>query len=274
MTQKKTRNATWKMEEVCIADIDVASYQRELNEKRAGDISADWDEFQFNPPKLSLRGGTYYVVDGQHTVAGARIKYGANHRLWSRVFSGMTYEQEACAFARQKRHSRSLSAMNTFNSELEGKDPNAQKIDKIVRSLGMQIDVKMGGGDKKLRAIKAIRDAENKHGNLKDTLTILGIWMDGSQAVYSPKLIASVSLFLHVYGDNVNHERLLKVLCKTCPRDLLIDIKQRRSENGNHGSVALHGAQELKERYNRSSRIHRLKPWARALAELAGTSEE
>lgn len=264
--QKKIVNARWKTELIRVGDIDVASYQRELNERRSKEIAEDWNPLLFNPPKVSRRGGKLWAVDGQHTIAAARLKFGEDYKLECRVCSQLTYEQEALTFAGQRKHGRALGAMNTFKAEREGKDPRALKIDRIVKSIGLEVDVGNSGGQGRIRAIKAMRDAEERHGNLKDTLELLALWMDGNSAVYSPKIINSVSLLLHVYGDDVDQDRLLKVLCKTSPRDLLLDMKEARAEGGNRRSVALVGAQLLKERYNKLSRVKKLIPWAKAIS--------
>jgi len=268
MRSKKTIDGAWKIEMLRLGDIEKDSYQRELNERRAKDIADDWNELLFNPPKISRRGGKLYAFNGQHTIAAAIIHFGADHEVMCLVRDELTYEQEAAAFAGQGRHVRALGAMPMFNAEREAKDRAALKVDRIVRSIGLEVDVECKGGQNRIRSIKALRDAEEKHGNLKDTLELLAMWMDGNPAVYSPKIIGSVSLLLSVYGDNIDQDRLLRVLQKTCPKDFLVDLKQRRSEANNKGSVALHGAQLLKERYNKASRVKKLVPWAKAIASV------
>jgi len=266
MSPKKLRTAKWETKALRIANIEVDSYQRELNEARSREIAEDWNELLYTPPKISHREGRFYAVDGQHTIAAANIKFGDQHELLCLIQNDLTYEQEAATFAAQRKHSRPLGAMDTFNAEREAKDPGALKVDKIVRGVGMQVDTKHAGGEKKIRAIKALRDAEEKHGNLEVTLKALSLWMDGNVAVFNPKIIGAVSLLLSVYGDAVKQERLLKVLSNTHPTALLLDMKQARSDNGGRHSVSATGARLLRERYNKLSRVNHLPAWAKATA--------
>ena len=43
-------------------------YQRELSQKQVTRTADNFDPFQINPVKVSRRDGSYYVINGQHTM--------------------------------------------------------------------------------------------------------------------------------------------------------------------------------------------------------------
>ena len=54
------------------------TYQRELNTDRVHKIVKQFDERVANEPKVSFRNGSYYVFDGQHTIAARVERNGSN----------------------------------------------------------------------------------------------------------------------------------------------------------------------------------------------------
>ncbi len=60
------------------------------------EIIRDWDERLLDPVIVSFRDGKFYVIDGQHRIAAMRkMNNGSEVMAVCKVYSGLTYEQEA-----------------------------------------------------------------------------------------------------------------------------------------------------------------------------------
>ena len=60
------------------------------------EIIWDWDERLLDPVIVSFRDGKFYVIDGQHRIAAMRkMNNGSEVMAVCKVYSGLTYEQEA-----------------------------------------------------------------------------------------------------------------------------------------------------------------------------------
>ena len=72
------------------------AYQRPVNERVVNLLIRDWDEQLLEPLIVSFRDGRFHLVDGQHRVIALRRKNGGSDvMVLCRVYSGLTYEQEA-----------------------------------------------------------------------------------------------------------------------------------------------------------------------------------
>ena len=66
-----------------------------MNEDRVRRIAAEFDERIANEPKVSDRGGRYYVFDGQHTIAARKfLNGGKDLPIRRKVFYGLTESDE------------------------------------------------------------------------------------------------------------------------------------------------------------------------------------
>ena len=72
----KTNDFTYKVMDLNTAQLEIPreTYQRELSPDRVRRIVKAFDERIANEPKVSYRGGHYYVFDGQHTIAARKLR--------------------------------------------------------------------------------------------------------------------------------------------------------------------------------------------------------
>jgi len=103
-----------------------SSYQRPFRPEHAMAITNKFDEHLANEPKVSYRGGNYYVFDGQHTIAARKNLNGGNDVLVKcKVYYDLTEEDEALLFAQQFGESSALTAGIRMRALVFGKDPEA-----------------------------------------------------------------------------------------------------------------------------------------------------
>ena len=119
------------------------TYQRTLNEDRVRKIAAEFDERIANEPKVSSRGGRYYVFDGQHTIAARKfLNGGRDLPIRCKVFYGLSERDEALLFAQQTGASASLTAGARFRALVYGGDKEALAFQKVTEAVGLCVDCK------------------------------------------------------------------------------------------------------------------------------------
>ena len=101
------------------------TYQRELNTDRVHKIVKQFDERVANEPKVSFRNGSYYVFDGQHTIAARVERNGGNPlMILCKVYYGLTEKDEARLFAEQTGFSADLGAGPRIRALVFAEDEN------------------------------------------------------------------------------------------------------------------------------------------------------
>ena len=100
-------------------------YQREVSQSVIARILREWNYDLINEPKVSKRAdGTYWVFNGQHTIA-AWIKHeGANAPILCKVFRGLTWEEEKDLFVAQNGISTDPTTAEKLRAEYN--DPNSK----------------------------------------------------------------------------------------------------------------------------------------------------
>ena len=109
----KTNEFTYKVMDLNTAQLEIPreTYQRELSPDRVRRIVKAFDERIANEPKVSYRGGHYYVFDGQHTIAARKLRNdNQDLKVRCKVYFGMSDKDEALLFAQQTGASAKLSA--------------------------------------------------------------------------------------------------------------------------------------------------------------------
>ena len=96
------------------------AYQRPVDEKEVDRLIRDWDERLLDPVIVSFRDGKFYVIDGQHRIAAMRkMNNGSEVMAVCKVYSGLTYEQEADLCYKLDKAKRRLSLSQSTNALAE-----------------------------------------------------------------------------------------------------------------------------------------------------------
>ncbi len=106
-----------------------ADYQRELDMSRVRKIAAEWDDYKCDEVLVSYRDGKFYVVNGQHRTKAAEMI--GKEEMYCKIYTSLTYEEEAILFAIQNRHATVLSNKARFKSLVIGKDKESLALQEI-----------------------------------------------------------------------------------------------------------------------------------------------
>lgn len=110
--------------------------QRELNQARVDHLAAHFDLDQIGNPVVNFRGGSYWIIDGQHRVEALRACGFTDEKIQCWAYDGLTSEQEAEVFLKRN-DTLTVAALPKFRSAVHAGRPLETDIDRIVRSLGL-----------------------------------------------------------------------------------------------------------------------------------------
>ena len=196
------------------------TYQRTLNEDRVRKIAAEFDERIANEPKVSSRGGCYYVFDGQHTIAARKFLNGGRDLLIRcKVFYGLSERDEALLFAQQTGASANLTAGARFRALVYGGDKEALAFQKVTEAVGLCVDCKQTRGVKRLACISTAFELYKKVGSgiYREAMqTIVDAWKGDPDSLRAETVQGMVE-FVDLYHGEYSRKRLVMRLRQTDP---------------------------------------------------------
>lgn len=249
-------------EEICVGTLKIdRRYQRPLKKHRVQRIVEEWDDKLAKVPRVARREDGDYVIDGQHTVAAAQLKFGAKYRMLCEVFAGLSIQEQADMFWQQDKNGSRVSAADKFRARLVAEEPIAVAINDTVTRCGLSVG---SNGATSIAAIDALERVQVVHHTLKPTLEILKTWDTGKGSAFHATLIRSVGAFIARYHKERGFEirRVLEVLQKTKGEVVFLGkIKSSRDLHG--GCEELNGALLILDAYNRRLQGRKLPPWSK-----------
>lgn len=201
-------------------EIPRTTYQRGLNDARVHKIATEFDERIANEPKVSCRGGRYYVFDGQHTIAARKLLNGGKDLpIRCKVFYGLTESDEALLFAQQTGVSARLTAGAKFRALLYGGDEEAMAFLKATENAGLYVDCKQTRGVKRLACISTAFELYKKVGDevYQDAMCIIVEAWAGTPDSLRAETVRGVVEFVDLYDGEYSRKRLVTRLRKVDP---------------------------------------------------------
>jgi hypothetical protein len=225
-----------------LMDIDY-TYQR-IAGTTINKLMRDWNDEKCDFLVVSFRDNKFYIIDGQHRYTVAKAKGIVS--LPCIIFTGLTQNDEALKFARQQDNVNKLSAYDTFKANIACGNANIPEVktDMEIKRIcdKYNIEVKKYGrnnvGEKVLRCLTTVRPLVNSttYDGLKcfewliDTVNTTN-WADCSDS-YSDYIIAMLKNYYVDNVDNLNEDKLMKVMNSITPSELIVKAKYEYSEYG------------------------------------------
>jgi len=140
-------------------------YQREIKYDRVKEIASSWDWGKFDMPCVNFRDGMYSVIEGQNTVAAAKMKFGTNVEIMCKVKVDLTEEEESKWFDEEAEKKRGQELDTRYRAKLLSKNPKLMKLIADLKLAGLILKINIPNGKCVIDAIKAI---ENIHEEMND----------------------------------------------------------------------------------------------------------
>lgn len=231
-------------------------YQRDLDQKKIAQIVSNFDKHKLGIPKVSYRGGKYYVYDGQHRIAALRIINGNTDCLVQcEVHFGLTYEDEAAYFAQQYDGATSVDLVYKWRAWYEARKEPIYTIVNNVENIGIEVPFSKSKSKNRIIALKQLNDMWKKLG-ARDSLKLLGLmkqFWDGDQNTYNKNIMDGMKEFYFTYKDEIKEDVFLKQMKKTNP--LKIEVRGK-SDTVSKGGVKF--AKVIWDEYNFGLQKNRL----------------
>lgn len=121
--------------------------QRDLRRHRVAELASRFDPEQMGAPTVSMRGGWYYIVDGQHRIEALKAWLGSwdGQQVQCWCYEGLDETAEADLFLRLN-DVLAVSAYARYKVAVQAGRSGEADIDRIVRAVGLRISQAKGGG--------------------------------------------------------------------------------------------------------------------------------
>lgn len=229
------------------------SYQRRMNAAQVERIVEEFNPLLVNAVKVSNRDGRFFVFDGAHTLAALRrIHEGKPFMVECKVFSGMTYQEEAELFALQTGTSRAVSFDYKLRAKLAAETPKEKAFLEATEAAGLHLSDVQRSSMRYVIAAKATAQHifENYGSDLyTDMLRLIVETWDAVEWSLSKPVLNGCAVFLNVYGDEYKRDRFIRKLAYT-NADELAAIARRQNVKDQPRQYAL----AILELYNKGGR--------------------
>jgi len=229
------------------------SYQRRMNVAQIDRIVKEFNPLLVNAVKVSHRNGRFFVFDGAHTLAALRyIHEGKPFMVECKVFSGMTYQEEAELFALQTGTSRTVSFDYKLRAKLAAETPKEKAFLEATESAGLHLSDVQRSSMRYVIAAKATaqRIFDNYGADLyTDMLRLIVETWDAVEWSLSKPVLNGCAVFLNVYGDEYKRDRFIRKLAYT-NADELAAIARRQNVKDQPRQYAM----AILELYNKGGR--------------------
>lgn len=112
--------------------------QREINQARVDKLVAHLDLEQIGTPTVNVRGGSVYIIDGQHRMEAMRQFGFTDEKVQCWTYEGLTEEEEAEKFL-QLNDVLVVASMPKFRAAVHAGRDVESDIDRVVRSCGLVV---------------------------------------------------------------------------------------------------------------------------------------
>lgn len=226
-------------------------YQRPVDEKEVDRLIREWDDRLLEPLTVSFRDGRFNVVDGQHRIAAMVKKNGGREVMVPcKVYSGLSYEEEAALCYKLDKAKRRLSLSQSTNALVEsGMDAEATEIRQLIEDAGFRWALgKRSGREYEIVATRAVINAYRLLGGnaFSRMLGLLEQTWHGAPHSLNAVVLSGLALFLKTYDTELNDRIFIKRLSAVDPDEIIRRGRLDFSTN----STALRYARVLLEKYN------------------------
>lgn len=203
-----------------VEELKLAPYQRDLKNSKVKNYAERYNPNIFGVILVSHRNGEYWIVDGQHRVAVAKLL--GIKSVYCQVLEGLSYEQEAEHFYEINHNKSRLNANHKFHAKVESKDKSALDIVKALNKYGYTYSKEgTDQNDNSIRSIGSIQKIYQRHGydGLCEVLDILRKTWNGDYTSLKAEMIKGINTFVVNY--EFDKDFLISVLSRYTPKGIM-----------------------------------------------------
>lgn len=218
------------------------SYQRSIDtgpsRSLIGRIAHEWDWRMCMPLVVSRRDDGFYVIDGQHRLAAAKMRADIPF-LPCCVATYGSVAEEAAMFVKMNRARRAMNRLDDFHAAQAGGDDGALAVTALIEAAGFFVSRRTGSASwapGEVAFTSAIAKARRRHGEaiVAEALALIADAFPGQRLVVGSSIFTSIIAVLTDRPPGFERGLLLKAL-RTFDMDGWASfIKQSRGGSDRH----------------------------------------
>lgn len=234
-------------------------YQRPIMASRVDSMARYWSKSLAGSLEISRRADADYVVDGQQRVtAGLQVDpaicFPCNLHL------SLSFNEECILFEEVNRNRKAVAANSDFRSRLARGEPVAKDIEWLTELTGYKL-VLEGTTTTLPMQVAAVGSLETIYrtygkAELYQVLNIIRECWPNEVRATRQGVLDGLSLFVHLYGKEMDYERLIRVLSNHTTQDLTVASSALARATG--GTIKKNIARQIFFHYNERLRTNRL----------------
>jgi hypothetical protein len=210
-----------------LSELSIDGYQRLIRPRQIANIMR-----HFNPARLGVlvvnrrEDGVIAVLDGHNRLSSLReMGYGAAHCI---VLEGLTIEEEADFFRRQKENVSTLTQYNQYVAGVYARDPHYVTIHYLLNKYGFRASGRETG-PRNITAISALSKITQTFGFpvLQQTLEWIAAAWPNDTAILRREMLAGLSDFASRFGNTIPTSLFASRMSAKHPGDMLHEYKRR-----------------------------------------------
>lgn len=187
-----------------------ADFQRIVDKKRVAQIAKNWDYAKMRVPCVADIDGTYYVWDGQHTIAALKLLAGGDCDVLCQV-SKMTYEEAALHVKEQYDNIKRLTVLDVFKAGLEAGDTDDVNIQRVLFRNGIKVSSSCSvNTTSSITTLKKINKQSTDM--LNTTLELIKNTWTEDENRYKGEFIDAVYRIVSTYGRDLDKKMFIRKL--------------------------------------------------------------
>lgn len=212
-------------------------YQRDIKFDRIKEIATNWDWGLFNPPCVSFRDGMYNIIDGQNTVAAAKMRFGSGKEIPCKLKTKLKNEaEESKWFVDEIKKGIKQSLETIYNARLLSKiDNSLNNLVNDLNKVGFILKINIPNGKNVISALVTI---ENIHNNMssEDFITCFKILKDtwnGDNKSLEASFMNGVVKFYKTFSTDeyFDSKRFIKALSRIEARNIKFEVNRDSSDD-------------------------------------------
>lgn len=198
-------------------------WQRELNRPRAEKIGKEYNAYKWEIPKIIVKNGKVYVIDGMHRSFGALLA--GMESIVVELLIEINEQEAISLFLEQGDDRKNISPVDKYNAALTARKPEYIKLKEICEKNHVAVKGDQNPIDNPIGVLTSISDGITLVKTVPDTfdrmLSLLERlqWNAGNNAnngkVYSAKILRVFKKLYAYYTDRQEEmENVLLTICK------------------------------------------------------------
>lgn len=236
--------------------------QREFRPQWGDKLAKELELGAIGIPVMNLRGGIFWVIDGQHRIYALKENGLGNESLECEVFEDLTDEQMAAIF-RARNTRKSVAPIDNFLVACTAGDKRALSIRRAVESNQCRIGRERAHGQVScVQALGKVYDAAGES-VLGQVVRTIRDGFEGDEYGFDAQMVQALGMVYNRYNGRTNEKQLIARLSDVQhgPRAILRRGAAMREKTGN--LVAQCIAAVIVETYNKGAKkpAERLPSW-------------